>query len=89
MDRELTNRNRIRGDGGQGERASNREALAIKGVRRRSGSCAAEIHDPYPGRARPTPERATIREDRSGQSAEVIVATAEAGRAKSQKAGSL
>ena len=61
-DRELTNRKRIRGGGTQGERTIDREALATKGGRRRSASCAIEIHDPYPGRARLVPERATGRE---------------------------
>lgn len=40
--RESTNRNRIRGDVSQGERAHDREALATKGRRRRSGECKAE-----------------------------------------------
>ena len=41
--RESTNRNRIRGAADQGERASDREALATKGMRRRSGDCAVKV----------------------------------------------
>src|SRR6266516_4381633 len=59
--REPTNRNRIRGEAVQGERACNREALAIKGRRRRSGGCAVKATNPYLGRSRLTPERATPR----------------------------
>ena len=40
--RELTNRNRIQGAADQGERASDREALVVKGKRRKSGSCAGK-----------------------------------------------
>jgi hypothetical protein len=36
------NKNRIRGDGVQGERAHDREALATKGRRRKSGDRAAK-----------------------------------------------
>jgi hypothetical protein len=36
------NKNRIRGDGAQGERADDREALATKGQRRRSGDRAVK-----------------------------------------------
>jgi hypothetical protein len=36
------NKNRIGGDGAQGERANDREALATKGRRRRSGDRAAK-----------------------------------------------
>ncbi|PYT35386.1 MAG: hypothetical protein DMF52_10455 [Acidobacteria bacterium] len=38
----MTHRNRIQGDVPQGERANDREALATKGVRRRSGGRAAK-----------------------------------------------
>ncbi len=41
--REPTNRNRIGGGADQGERASDREALATKGRRRRSGGCAGKV----------------------------------------------
>ena len=41
--REPTNRNRIRGAADQGERANDREALATKGERRRSGGCAGKV----------------------------------------------
>jgi len=37
-----TNRNRIRGDADQGERANDREALVTKGRRRRSGGRAGK-----------------------------------------------
>ena len=40
--RESTNRNRIRGSVEQGERAENREALATKAKRGRSGGCAGK-----------------------------------------------
>jgi len=40
--RQPTNRNRIRGDADQGERANDREALATKGKRRRSGGWAGK-----------------------------------------------
>jgi len=40
--RELMDKNRIRGDGNRGERASDREAPVTKGTRRKSGSCAAK-----------------------------------------------
>ena len=38
-----TYRNRIRGGASQGERANNREALAIKGMRRISGGRAVKV----------------------------------------------
>jgi len=37
------NKNRIRGAVNQGERACNRETIAIKWRRRRSGDCAAKV----------------------------------------------
>ena len=40
--REPMNKNRIRGVADQGERARNREALVVKGKRRRSGGCAVK-----------------------------------------------
>ena len=41
--RESTNRNRIRGAADRGERATDREAPATKGKRRRSGDCAGKV----------------------------------------------
>jgi hypothetical protein len=41
--RQPTNRNRIGGDADQGERASDREALATKGRRRKSGGWAGKV----------------------------------------------
>ena len=38
-----THRNRLRGDAPQGERAGNREALAIKGTRRRAGGRVVKV----------------------------------------------
>ena len=40
--REPMNKNRIEGDADQGERAKSREALVVKGRRRRSGGCAVK-----------------------------------------------
>ncbi|MDH4581538.1 hypothetical protein E8F20_23690 [Pseudomonas sp. BN415] len=40
--REPMNKNRIQGDADQGERAKSREALVVKGRRRRSGGCAVK-----------------------------------------------
>ena len=57
--REPTNRNRIHGVVGQGERARDREALAAKGPLRRSGGCAAKVTESYLGSSRLMPERAT------------------------------
>jgi len=71
-----TNRNRIRGGGNQGERASDREALATKETSRRSGARAGTVDDSYLGRSRLTPERATVSREtaRSEKSAAAVVA---------------
>jgi hypothetical protein len=59
----------------QGERAMNREALATKGQGRRSDGCARKSTNPYLGRSRLTPERATVpMRQRSEKSAEAVVA---------------
>jgi len=55
----LTNRHRIRGQASQGERACTREAFATKGPQGKSGDGVGKVHDPYLGRSRLTPERAT------------------------------
>jgi hypothetical protein len=67
------NKNRIGGDASRGERAINRETPATKGERRRFGGSAVKSMDPYLGRPRFTPERATWKEERSEESAEGIV----------------
>jgi hypothetical protein len=59
--REPTNRNRIQGGVAWGERASDREAPSAKEPSRRSGGCAAKVTEPYLGRSRFMPERATRR----------------------------
>ncbi len=59
--REPTNRNRIQGVVGQGERAEDREAVAAKEPLRRSGGCAGKVTESYLGRSRLMPERATLR----------------------------
>ena len=69
---EPMNKNRIEGAAEQGERAINREALVIKAKRRRSGGCAAKECDPYLGRSRFMPERATVL-SRSEKAAAVVV----------------
>jgi hypothetical protein len=73
---------RIGGELDQGERANDREALATKGPGRRSDGCARKSTDPYLGRSRVTPERATRRRgaERSEKSAEAIVAANSANR---------
>ena len=67
-----TNRNRIRGEAVQGERASDREALSAKGPSRRSGGGAVKVTASYLGRSRFMLERATPR-GRSEKSAEAVV----------------
>ena len=57
--REPTNRHRIQGVVGQGERALDREALAAKEPPRRFGGCAGKVTESYLGRSRLMPERAT------------------------------
>jgi hypothetical protein len=59
--REPTNRNRIQGVVGQGERAKDREAVAAKEPLRRPGGCAGKVTESYLGRSRLMPERATLR----------------------------
>ena len=59
VNREPTNRNRIRGTAEQGERANNREALVIKARWCRSDGCAVKGCVPYLGRSRLVPERVT------------------------------
>ncbi len=59
--REPTNRNRIQGVVGQGERAKDREAVAAKEPLPRSGGCAGKVTESYLGRSRLMPERATLR----------------------------
>ncbi len=59
--REPTNRNRIQGVVNQGERATDREAVAVKEPLRRSGGCAGKVTESYLGRSRLMPERATLR----------------------------
>ena len=69
---EPMNKNRIEGAAEQGERAKDRKALVIKAKWRRSGGCAAKECDPYQGRSRFMPERATVL-NRSEKSAAVVV----------------
>jgi RNA-directed DNA polymerase len=58
-----------------------REALATKDGRRRSGGCAEKSTNPYLGRSRFAPERVTSpTRGRSEKSAEVVVVAAEVGR---------
>lgn len=59
----------------------NREALATKGERRKSGGCAVKSKDSYLGRSRLTPERATRQTGRrSEKSADAVVAVISAAR---------
>ena len=53
--REPTNRNRIEGAVAEGERASDREALAAKEPLRSSGGCAGKVTESYLGRSRLMP----------------------------------
>ena len=76
----LMNKNRIEGVADQGERARNREALAINGKRRRSGRPCSEGVRSYLGRSRLVPERVTVL-SRSEKSAEAILARGQAGEA--------
>jgi len=55
----VTYRNRMGGGADQGERATDRKALATKGESRRSGTRAGTVREPYLGRSRLTPERET------------------------------
>jgi hypothetical protein len=68
VNREPMNKNRIEGAAKQGEWACNHEALVIKARWRRCGGCAMKECDPYLGRPRLMPERATVM-NRSEESA--------------------
>ena len=61
QNRELTNRNQIRGAGTQGERTNDREALVTKESSVDLGGGAVNDTKPYLGRSRLTSERATRR----------------------------
>ncbi len=74
--RELTNRNRIRGVVDQGERATARKALVVKGKRRRSGSCARKVRVLTRGDLALRLKGRRSVALRSEKSAEVVVATA-------------
>ncbi len=69
---EPMNKNRIEGAAEQGERAKDRKALVIKAKWRRSGGCAAKECDPYLGRSRVMPERATVLIRREKSAAVVV-----------------
>ena len=56
---EPMDKNRIEGDAEQGEGATTREALVTKARWRKCGGCAMKVCDPYLGRSRLMPERAT------------------------------
>jgi hypothetical protein len=75
VNREPMYKNRIEGDAEQGEWAMNHEALVIKARWRRCGGCAMKECDPYLGRSRLVPERATA-SSRSEKSAKAVVAGA-------------
>jgi hypothetical protein len=75
VNREPMNKNRIEGAAEQGEWACNHEALVIKARWRKCGGCAMKECDPYLGRSRLVPERATA-SSRSEKSAEAVVAGA-------------
>ena len=57
---EPMDKNRIEGDTEQGERAIIRKALVTKAKWRKSGGCEMKECDPYLGRSRLMPERATV-----------------------------
>jgi hypothetical protein len=78
VNREPMNKNCIEGAAKQGKWAMNHEALVIKARRRRCGGCAMKECDPYLGRSRFAPERATVL-NRSEKSAEAVVAGASRG----------
>jgi hypothetical protein len=75
VNREPMNKNRIEGAAEQGEWAMNHEALVIKARWRKCGGCAMKECDPYLGRSRLMPERATV-VNRSERSAEAVIAGA-------------
>ena len=60
VNREPMDKNQIGGAAGQGERANGREAFVTKGRWRKSGGCAMKECEPYLGRSRLAPERATV-----------------------------
>lgn len=64
VNREPMNKNRIEGVAKQGEWAKNHEALVTKARWRRCGGCAMKVCDPYLGRSRLVPERATALPER-------------------------
>ena len=59
VNREPMNKNPIEGSADQGEGANNLEAFVTQGRRCRLGGCAMKVCDPYLGRSRFVPERAT------------------------------
>ncbi len=59
VNREPMNKNRIEGAAEQGEWAIDHKALVTKVRWRRCGGCAMKVCDPYLGRSRLVPERAT------------------------------
>ena len=64
VNREPMNKNRIEGAVKQGEWATSHEALVTKVRWRRCGGCAMKVCDPYLGRSRLVPERATALPER-------------------------
>jgi hypothetical protein len=64
INREPMNKNRIEGVAKQGEWAIDHEALVTKAKWRRCGGCAMKVCDPYLGRSRLVPERATALPER-------------------------
>ena len=68
VNREPMNKNCIEGAAEQGEWARNHEALVIKVRWCKCGGCAVKECDPYLGRPRLMPERATVM-NRSEESA--------------------
>ena len=64
VNREPMNKNRIEGAAKQGEWAIDHEALVTKARWRRCGGCAMKVCDPYLGRSRLVPERATAMPER-------------------------
>jgi hypothetical protein len=59
VNREPMNKNRIEGVAKQGEQAHYCKALVTKARWRKCGGCAMKVCDPYLGRSRLVPERAT------------------------------
>jgi hypothetical protein len=75
VNREPIDKNCIEGAAEQGEWARNHEALVIKARWRKCGGCAMKECDPYLGRSRLVPERATVL-SRSEKAAKAVVAGA-------------